>query len=111
MTDIINTMATSGNAVLIDPSVFDPAAISQDTHAFNQKLMDMMKGAPKWYEVGAAKYREMRAAGETPLPPATLLETGEDFSVPSRDPERSINCRIFKPTNGKPIEGVYMHIQ
>lgn len=104
-------MANTKSPVLIDPSVFDPAAISQETHAFNQKLMDIMKGAPKWYQVGAEEYRGMRARGETPLPPATFLDSGEDLMVPSRDPERSINCRIFKPTNGKAVDGVYMHIQ
>lgn len=39
------------NHVQVDPSVFDPANIPQDTVEFNQKLMDIMRGAPKWYEV------------------------------------------------------------
>lgn len=103
-------MSTFKSPVLIDPAVFDPAAISQDTHEFNSKLMDVMKGAPLWYEVGAAKYREMRARGETPLPPLTLLDSAEQTSVPSRDAGRDIPCRILKPTNGKPITAVYMHI-
>ena len=102
-------MAPSKNPILIDPSVFDPAAISEDTHAFNEKLMNIMKGAPKWYEVGAAKYREMRARGETPLPSTTLLDSAEQTSIPSRDAGRDIPCRILKPTNGKSISGVYMH--
>ena len=96
--------------IQIDPSVFDPASILPETHAFNKKLMDIMKGAPKWYEVGASKYREMRARGETPLPPATLLDSAEQTSIPSRDSGRSIPCRILKPTNGKSTTGVYMHI-
>lgn len=100
----------SKKPIVIDPSVFDPAAISADTHAFNQKLMDIMHGAPKWYEVGAAKYREMRARGETPLPPATLLDSAEQTSIPSRDSGRDIPIRILKPTNGKSVTGVYLHI-
>lgn len=103
-------MAASKCAVLIDPTVFDPAAVSEDVHAFNQKLMDLMRGAPKWYQVGAQKYREMRMNGETPLPAATFLESAEDFEVPSRDASRNIPCRILKPINGKPITGVYMHL-
>lgn len=103
-------MASSKNAVLVDPSVFDPAAISQDTHAFNQKLMDIMRGAPKWYEVGAEQYRKMRERGETPLPPLTLLDSAEQTSIPSRDAGRDIPCRVLRPQNGKSISGVYYHI-
>lgn len=44
------------NHVLVDPSVFDPAKIPQDTIEFNQKLMDIMRGAPKWYEVSENLY-------------------------------------------------------
>lgn len=98
------------NPIQIDPKVFDPASISTDTHAFNKKLMDTMHGAPKWYEVGAARYREMRARGETPLPAATLLDSAEQISIPSRDSGRDIPCRILKPTNDKPVSAVYMHI-
>ena len=100
----------SRNPIQIDPKVFDPSSITPETLAFQEKLMDIMKGAPKWYQVGAAKYREMRARGETPLPPATLLESAEQTSIPSRDSGRDIPCRILKPTNGKHITGVYMHI-
>lgn len=103
-------MAFSKGPVSIDPAVFDPSSISQETHDFNQKLMDIMQGAPKWWEVGAAKYREMRFRGETPLPATTLLDSAEQTSIPSRDAGRSIPCRILRPTNGKSIEGVYMHI-
>lgn len=102
-------MATK-NPIQIDPKVFDPASISADTHVFNENLMEIMKGAPRWWEVGAAKYREMRARGETPLPAATYLDSAEQTRIPSRDSGRDIPCRILKPTNGKSIEGVYMHI-
>lgn len=61
-------------------------------------------------EVGAAKYRKMRAAGETPLPAATYLDSGEDFRIPSRESGRDIPCRILKPQNDEPIKAVFMHI-
>lgn len=61
-------------------------------------------------QVGAAKYRQMRAAGETPLPKATYLDSAEEFHIPSRESGRDIPCRILKPQNGKPIKGVFMHI-
>lgn len=39
------------SALTLDASKFDPAAISEETKAFNQKLMDIMSKGPKWYEV------------------------------------------------------------
>lgn len=41
------------NHISVESSVFDPRAIPHDTVEFNQKLMDIMRGAPKWYEVSA----------------------------------------------------------
>lgn len=103
-------MSGSKSSVLVDPKVFDPAALGPEIHEFHQKLMDIMRGAPKWYEVGAQKYREMRANGETPLPGITLIDTAQDVDVPSRDAGRNIPCRLVKPTNDKPVSGVYLHV-
>ena len=52
----------------------------------------------------------MRAAGETPLPATTHLDSAEDFSIPSRDHGRSIPCRILRPQGGKPAKSVFMHV-
>ncbi len=98
------------SALSLDPSLFDPASISKETHDFNAKLQDIMSKGPKWYEVGAPKYRQMRAAGETPLPAAVYLDSATDFAIPSRDSGRTIPCRILKPQNGKKVAGVFMHI-
>ncbi|KAI1626761.1 Alpha/Beta hydrolase protein [Exophiala viscosa] len=94
----------------VDARKFDPAAISEDSHAFNAKLIDLMAQGPKWYEVGAEKYRQMRAAGETPFPKATFLDSAEDFTIPSRDAGRSIPCRILKPQHGGKPKALFMHI-
>lgn len=103
-------MTISKSVVVADPGAFSSDAIGPDIQEFHQKLMDIMKGAPKWYEVGAQKYREMRANGETPLPGITLLDSAGDFNIPSRDSGRDISCRLVKPTNGKSAHGVYLHI-
>ncbi|KIW98448.1 uncharacterized protein Z519_00109 [Cladophialophora bantiana CBS 173.52] len=98
------------NAVILEASKFHPTAISEETKAFNQQLMNIMAHGPKWYEVGAKRYREMRAAGETPLPKAVYLDSAEDFIIPSRDAGRTIPCRILRPQNGKSIKSVFLHI-
>ncbi len=36
----------------IDYSKFDPKSISDGTKKFNEQLMDMMRGGPRWWEVG-----------------------------------------------------------
>ncbi|KAK5246352.1 hypothetical protein LTR40_012035, partial [Exophiala xenobiotica] len=98
------------NDLSVNSTKFGAAAISEDTHAFNKKLMEMMSTGPKWYDVGAQKYREMRAAGETPLPKAVLLDSAEDITIPSRESGRTIPSRILRPQNGKPIRSVFLHI-
>jgi acetyl esterase/lipase len=52
----------------------------------------------------------MRAAGETPLPKAVYLDSAEDMDIPSRDPGRTIPCRILRPQNNKPVKSVFYHI-
>ena len=52
----------------------------------------------------------MRAAGETPLPKATYLDSAVEYTIPSRDAGRWITCRLIRPQNGKPIKGVYLHL-
>lgn len=42
---------SSGGAISLDPQVFAPSAISEDTHALNQKLMGLTAIGPTWYEV------------------------------------------------------------
>lgn len=93
----------------LDASKFKPDAISQQTKDFNAQLIKIMEGGPKWYEVGARKYREMRWNGETPLPKPVVLDSGKNIELPSRDSGRKIPCRVFVPENGKP-KGVFYHI-
>ena len=52
----------------------------------------------------------MRAAGETPLPAATYLDTASSIELPSRDSGRSIPCRLLKPTNGTTPKALFLHI-
>lgn len=60
-------------------------------------------------QVGAERYRQMRANGETALPPPVVLNSGKDIKLPSREKGREIPCRVFTPESGK-SKGVYYHI-
>lgn len=93
----------------LDYDKFRPGAVSQQTKDFNDALMEMMNGGPKWHEVGAEKYRQMRWNGEANMPRPQVLENGINIRLPSREAGREIPCRVFKPNSGK-AKGVFYHI-
>nr|KMM67005.1 hypothetical protein CPAG_03341 [Coccidioides posadasii RMSCC 3488] len=96
--------------VSLNVSKFQPSAIPPASHAVNQHIMSMADGKPRWWEVGAQTFREMRARGETAMPPSALLDCAQSFSIPSREPGRNIPCRIIKPEGSSAPSGVFLHI-
>ncbi|KAJ9643080.1 hypothetical protein H2199_004603 [Coniosporium tulheliwenetii] len=94
----------------LEVSKFAPEAIDEKTRKLNEHLIEVTRNGPRWYEVGAAKYRKMRWAGETPFPKPVVLDSGIDMTLPSREAGREIPCRMFKPPQGKDVKGVVMHI-
>ena len=61
-------------------------------------------------QIGVEKYREMRRNGETAFPKPAVIESGQRFSIPSREKGRDIPCRIMMPEDDGQVKGVYMHI-
>ncbi|KAH8590014.1 esterase/lipase/thioesterase [Bisporella sp. PMI_857] len=102
--------------ITVDAAKFHPNAVSEQTTKVNDHLIKLVEGTPKWFELGAAKYREMRKRGETAFPAPTLLPDGLDIEVPSREPGRSISCRLFFPSarksdnERKKCKGSVLHI-
>ncbi|KUJ12932.1 alpha/beta-hydrolase [Mollisia scopiformis] len=100
----------------LNAAKFDPASNSKQTSALNEALIAKLEQGPKWFEVGAAKYREMRWAGETALPAPTMLPEAIDITILSRENGRDIPCRLFFPSgrkseaDQKKCKGVVMHI-
>jgi acetyl esterase/lipase len=92
----------------INASKFFPQSIAESTKKANTVLADITANAPKWYEVGSAKYREMQLSGKTPIPPPVHLPNAIEMTIPSRDPSRQIPVRVYKPDNG-PSKGVFLH--
>ena len=118
-----------GSVLDVDSTRFDQEVISADRKKFNDGLNFLMAQEPRWYEVsqGAATLllcmfltRAPRSAlkntvdseqKERRLSAATLLETAEQTSRPSRDPGRRIPCRVLCPQKyGSTIKAVYMHV-
>ncbi|KAL9051365.1 MAG: hypothetical protein Q9162_006067 [Coniocarpon cinnabarinum] len=96
--------------LVLDSAKFHLKNVSQDTKDFNEGLLKIGSQIPKWWEVGAQRYREMRQNGETPLPKPTHLPQAQTLKVPSRDPGRDIPCRVIKPQNGQASKGVFCHM-
>lgn len=96
----------------LDADRFDPASISPEAQVFNSKLRDITSKVDKWWEIGAAEARRLRREGKSALPGPVLLPSAAPFDIPSRDPGRSVACRVFKPQHdnaGQP-RAVFLHI-
>lgn len=52
----------------------------------------------------------MREKGQTPLPALVMLDSAEEFQIPSRDAGRQIPCRILRPQGNARPKAVFMHI-
>ncbi|KAL2823314.1 Alpha/Beta hydrolase protein [Aspergillus cavernicola] len=93
----------------IDSSRFRPENVTEATKQINSVLKQATANAPQWYEVGAAKYREMHASGQLALPAPVHLPNAIDATLPSRDSSREIPIRIYNPDNGQSSKGVFLH--
>ena len=95
--------------ITIDSMPFQPSSIDASTEKINQTLEEATRTAPKWYEMGAAKYREMVYEGRTQFPVPPLLANAKDAEVPSREPGRNVPVRFYEPDNGCPSRGIYLY--
>lgn len=95
--------------ISLDASKFCPDNITQPTKDAAALLEAITTNGPRWYEVGVGKYREMWELGQTTLPKPVHLPGAIDGSVPSRDEGREIPIRIYKPDNGQPSKGIFLH--
>ncbi|KAJ5937551.1 Alpha/beta hydrolase fold-3 [Penicillium verhagenii] len=94
----------------IEISKFHAENIAEPTKKAAAFLENISTNGPKWWEVGIEKYREMRELGQTSLPKPVYLPEAFDESIPSRDTARHIPIRIYKPDNGEPSRGIFLHI-
>ncbi|KAF2233653.1 alpha/beta-hydrolase [Viridothelium virens] len=95
--------------VSINTVEFRASSIDVSTEKLTQILEKAAKDAPRWYEVGAPKFRKMVYEGKTPFPVPPLLTNAQDATVPSREPGRNIWVRFYTPDNGKRSKGVYLY--
>ncbi|KAK4218443.1 Alpha/Beta hydrolase protein [Rhypophila decipiens] len=97
--------------IILDATRFSPDSVSEATLNANSLLESLTTKGPRWHQVGAEKYRQMRATGETALPPPIYLPLAKDATIPSRDgPDRTIPVRVYEPEDGHASRGIFLHI-
>ncbi|KAF9893945.1 hypothetical protein FE257_008916 [Aspergillus nanangensis] len=94
----------------IDVSKFSAQNIDEATKRANAQLADMTTNAPRWEDIGAETLRAIQDTGEgSDVPPPVRLPNAVETTVPSREKDRDIPIRAFKPENGQPSRGVMLH--
>lgn len=93
-------------SIPLDPALFRPDAISDETRGINDFIIKAFADLPEWWDVGAATVREARARGEGgfPLPPKS--ERARVIEIDGKGGHK-VALRIVAPENPK---GVYLHI-
>jgi acetyl esterase/lipase len=85
--------------------LFHPAAVADETQAFNNALVALMTPLPEWWEVGAEPFRQSRRRGEGPfpMPPQSARAVTRTIDGPGGP----VPLRMIVPENPA---GVYLHI-
>jgi len=91
--------------MLIDPDLFHPEAISEETRSFNAALQALMNSQPHTTTFEPDEIRRARRAGRSIWGPVVVSEIATERSIPG--PTGDIRLRVF--SDGSP-KGVYLHI-
>ncbi|KAJ5373153.1 Alpha/beta hydrolase fold-3 [Penicillium concentricum] len=95
--------------ITLNVSKFQPENVTESTKKAAALLENITTTGPRWWEVDIEKYREMRELGQTSLPRPVYLPAALDGTIPSRHAGREISIRIYKPDNGQPSKGIFLH--
>ncbi|MDP6606282.1 MAG: alpha/beta hydrolase [Dehalococcoidia bacterium] len=98
-------MTTATGAVGLDPTLFGPDAVSEETRAANALMAEQLAAAPPTHEQDPVAVRRARLEGTGRLPAPVRLDNGEDRSISG--PAGDIPLRVFVPET---VNGVYLHI-
>jgi acetyl esterase len=90
----------------LDPALFTPEAISEETATFNSRLVALMAPMPDWWITGPDVFRDARRRGDGPFPMAPKSPRAVERQIPGPD-GNTVTLRIVAPE--KPT-GVYLHL-
>lgn len=89
----------------LDPKLFTDAAIPEETRTLNAGIIAATKDMANWWEVGAQKVRDARAAGTGVFPAPVKSDRAEWIEIGG--PAGKIKLRAIAPDKSR---GVYLHI-
>src|ERR1700689_4138002 len=89
----------------LDPALFRPEAISEETRRFNEAIVKLLTPMPDWWVAGAQDTRDARARGEGAFPLPAKSERGRTIMIDGKGGK--IPLRIVVPDNPK---GVFLQI-
>jgi acetyl esterase len=92
-------------ARLLDPALFDPAAVDAETRALNAEIVAKLKALPDPWSFPVALVRERRRQGLGPFPPMPQSKRARSLTVAG--PAGPIALRVIAPDRPR---GVYLHI-
>jgi acetyl esterase len=108
MSEAAKAISGAAKSNPLDPKVFRPEAISEETLAANEAFRKVMAGAPDWWEIGAPAYRAAIASGQGPIPLAPKSERARTIQIGGKGGHK-ISLRVIAPERGA-ATGIYMHI-
>ena len=89
----------------LDPRLFADAAIPDETRQLNAGIIALTKDMANWWEVGAQKVRDARAAGTSVFPAPVKSDRAKWIEIDG--PAGKVKLRVVAPETSR---GVYLHI-
>lgn len=90
----------------LDPELFRPERVSEQTRLCNDEIVKLLTPMPEWWDVGAQAAREARARGEGPFPAPPKSPRARSITIEGKEGNK-LPLRILAPANPR---GVYLHL-
>ena len=92
--------------LILDPALFDPAAVDEETRAFNASLLAQIEALPDPWRFPPALVRARRASGAGPFPMPAKSPRAKILTIDGPD-GTTLPLRIIAPDKPR---GVFLHI-
>ncbi|MDQ0349458.1 alpha/beta hydrolase [Ancylobacter vacuolatus] len=100
------TPARAAAPLVVDPALFDPAAIAPDTRAVNTGIVKALGAVPDRWVFPMAMLRKLRLEGKGPFPLSPESPYAQVIEI--EGPHGPVPLRILTPP--APPKGVYLHL-
>lgn len=91
----------------LDPDVFDPAAVDEETARVNAEVEARLAEVPAVHQVPVAESRAAREEGRGPFGPLVRSDRAEERTIDG--PAGALTLRVLPPASGSP-NGAYLHL-